>query len=211
VATTFLDAAARAGFERAVQTIESASAAEIVIAVRRRSAGYLHAHVVVGAVVAIAALAVMLFAEDEFSLPSILIDPFVAGGIAGALIELAPGVQRLLTPAARRRAGVLRAARATFVERGVHNTTGRTGVLVYISWLEREVALVFDSGIERTFAAEPRAAAARALTAAMPAGGAAVAEALAQLAPPLAAAAPHRADDVNELPDAIDSDLRGAR
>jgi uncharacterized membrane protein len=45
------------------------------------------------------------------------------------------------------------------------------------------------------------------MTAASPAGGAAVARELARLAPALAAALPCRADDINELPDAIDSDL----
>ncbi|HEY0195666.1 MAG TPA: hypothetical protein VGC42_31345 [Kofleriaceae bacterium] len=203
----FLDDAARDGFARAVQTIETASGAEVVIAIRRRSAGYLHAHVIVGTVIAFAALAAMLFVEDEFSLGSILIDPFVAGGLAGALIILAPGVQRVLTPAARRRREVTRAARATFVERGVANTRERTGVLVYVSWLERQIELVFDSGLERKLAPEVRSQAAAALTAAFGAGGAAVARELEKLAEPLAAAAPHRADDINELPDAIDSDL----
>jgi uncharacterized membrane protein len=40
-------------------------------------------------------------------------------------------------------------------------------------------------------------------------GGAAVARALERLAPELAVAMPRRADDINELPDAIDSDIDG--
>lgn len=207
VGATFLDDAARDGFAHAVQTIEGASGAEVVIAVRRRSAGYLHANVIVGAVIAFAGLATMLFVEDEFSLMSILIDPFIAGLVAGALITLSAGIQRVLTPAARRRREVEKAARATFVERGISNTRERTGLLVYISWLEREVALVFDSGLERKLSPEARAEAAQALTAAVPHGGAAVATALEKLAPALAAVAPHRDDDINELPDAIDGDL----
>ncbi len=203
----FLDDAARDGFARAVQTIETASGAEVVIAIRRRSAGYLHAHVIVGAVIAFAALAAMLYVEDEFGLVAILIDPFVAGLLAGGLVALAPGLQRVLTPAARRRREVTRAARAAFVERGVSNTRERTGLLVYISWLERQVALVFDSGLERKLSPEVRLQAEQALTAAFGGGGAAVARGLEAMAQSLAAAAPHRDDDINELPDAIDSDL----
>lgn len=202
----FLDDDARRGFKRAVETIENASSAEVVIAVRRRSATYRHANVIVGVVVAFVGLAITLFAEAEFSLAAILFDPFVLGGLAGAIVEVLPGIKRLLTPVRWRERELVRAARATFVERGVHNTRGRTGILVYISQLERQIALVFDSGLERALSAEARGAAERALTAAFPRGGAAVAEALAQLSTALAAVAPHRDDDLNELPDAIDSE-----
>jgi putative membrane protein len=140
-------------------------------------------------------------------LTSILIDPFVVGALAGAVVQLLPSVKRLLAPAVVRHGHVIRAARATFVERGVHNTRDRSGLLVYIAWLEREVALVADSGLERKLPAGVREQAEGALSAAMSRGGAAVARALEQLAPALAAAMPPRPDDVNELPDVVDSDL----
>jgi len=212
VAAKFLDAAARAAFASAIEAIEGASAAEVVVAVRRRSASYLHANIAVGAAVAIGGLAAMLFSVYEFALTSILIDPFVVGGLAGAAVELLPGVKRLLSPRKLRHREVLRAARATFVERGVHRTRDRSGVLIYISWLEREVVLVPDSGIERVLAGNTGADATRTLTAAMTDGGAAVARELGRLAPALGAGLPRRTDDVNELPDEVDSDLeRGDR
>ncbi len=203
----FLDAAARAAFTQAIAAIEGTSAVEVVIAVRRRSAGYRHVNVVVGGLAAMAGLAVMLFGEHVFALTSILVDPFVVGGIAGALVELLPGVKRLLSSAAMRHRAIVDAARATFVERGVHNTRDRSGLLVYLSWLEREAVIVADSGLGRKLSSEAQAQAERALTAAMAEGGAAVARELEQLAPAMAAAMPRRADDINELPDAIDSDL----
>jgi len=207
MAAAFLDAPARDAFGRAIVAIECASAVEVVVAVRRRSAAYLHANVIAGGVAAIAGLAVMLFGDHVFALSSILIDPFVVGAIAGAAVELLPGVKRRLAPAAMRRRAVVRAARATFVERGVHNTRDRSGLLVYLSWLERQAAVIADSGLERRLALGVRDRAERALTAAMARGGAQVARELAQLAAAFAAAMPRRADDVNELPDVIDSDL----
>jgi putative membrane protein len=207
VTAPFLDAAARTAFEQAIPAIERASGVEVVVAVRRRSAAYLHANVVAGGVVAFAGLAVMLFGAYVFSLTSILVDPFVVGAIAGAIVELLPDLKRWLTPRTMRHRAIVRAARATFVERGVHNTRDRSGILVYISWLEREIVLVPDSGLERALASEARVEAERALTAAMAEGGAAVARELERLAPVLAQALPHRDDDINELPDAIDSDL----
>ena len=195
----FLDDAARRAFKQAIETIENASSVEVVVAMRQRSGRYLHANVIVGVAVAIAGLAAMLFSSAEFALTSILVDPFVVGLVAAILVEQVPPLVRVLTPKRWRQREVLRAARATFVERGVHHTSGRTGVLVFISWLEHEIALVPDGGIH-----VPLATAQAELTAAMSRGGAAVAARLEALAPDFAADLPHRDDDINELPDAID-------
>lgn len=207
----FLDDDARRAFKHAVETIEGASAVEVVIAVRRRSAAYRHANVVVGAALAFAGLATMLYSAHPFALSSILVDPFVVALLGAAAVDVLPEVKRALTSASVRRRHVGRAARGFFVDHGVHNTTGRSGLLVYISWLERQVALVPDSGLAHAVAdgVLPRAEAE--LAAAMPRGGAAVARVLEALAPELARAMPHRADDINELPDDIDSDLAEPR
>jgi len=206
VSARFLDDEARAAFKAAIESIERTTAIEVVVAVRQRSSSYLHANVIVGVVVAFGALATMLYSSYEFGLFSILIDPLVVGLVAGALVGLLPDVKRILTPASRRHAHVLRAARATFVERGIHNTRDRSGLLVYIAWLEQQVVLVADSGLDRALPADAVATGGAALTAAMRSGGAAVARTLEQLLSPLASAMPRRADDLNELPDAIDSD-----
>jgi len=211
VSARFLDDEARRAFEQAIVAIERDSAIEVVVAVRRKSARYLHANLIVGALVAFVGLAAMLFSTYLFSLTAILVDPFVVGLAAGALVELLPPVKRLLTPRAVRDRSVHRAARATFVERGVHNTIDRSGLLVYISWLEQEVALVPDSGLVTAFTPDAIAAAEAELDAVMPSGGAAVARALEQLAARMAKAMPRRPDDRNELPDALVDDLRRRR
>jgi putative membrane protein len=200
---TFLDDSARKGFARAVETVENASAVEVVIAVRHTSGTYLHANAIAGALVAFAALAVMLFAPHAFSLPAILVDPFLVGFLAAWLVQRLPHVKRWLTSQARTRAHVTRAARAAFVERGVHATTGRSGLLVYISWLERQVALIPDLGLARDLEAGVLERAEAELSRAMP-NGTAVASGVEALAPAMARAMPHRDDDVNERPDAID-------
>ena len=191
--------------------LKNASAAEVVVSVRRRSAGYRHANLLAGAAVAFAGLAAMLFSSHPFRLSTILIDPFVVGLLGGAAVELLPQVKRVLTPRRMRRREVERAARATFVERGIHATRDRSGLLVYISWLEREIVLVPDRGLERALATHRLDEATARLAAAMPRGGAAVAAVLEELAPVLGAAVPRRHDDVNELPDAVDSDLERSR
>lgn len=207
VSARFLDEAARAAFAKAIRSIEDASAIEVVVAMRRTSAGYHHANGIVAVLAAFAGLAVMLFADHAFSIPSILIDPFVAAAIAAGLIELTPAIKRVLTPPRIREREVRRAARATFVERGVHNTRDRSGLLVYISWLEQRVVVVPDSGLDQVLPAAARATMERELTAGMRIGGAEVARRLAAVLAKVAAGIPRRADDANELPDAIDSDL----
>lgn len=211
MSASFLDDEAHTAFQRAVTAIEEASAAEVVIAVRRRSHEYRHANLLIGALVAFISLSAMLFAEQPFGLAAILIDPFVVGLAAGALVELLPGLKRVLTLPSRRYHHVGRAARATFVDRGVHATASRAGLLVYISWLEQQVVLVPDTALAKALPPDALASLEGAMTDAMGAGGAAVARALEKAAPELAKAAPRRAEDVNELPDAIDSDLRRRR
>ncbi|MGE0870119.1 MAG: hypothetical protein AB7P03_16260 [Kofleriaceae bacterium] len=203
----FLDDDARSAFSRAIEAIESVSSVEVVVAVRRRSASYLHASLIVGIAVAFAGLAIMLYSSQSFSLIAILVDPFLVGLAAGGLVQLLPQVERWLTPARTRRRLVAHAATATFVERGVHNTSGRSGLLVYVSWVEQTIAVVADSGVRRVLPdAELRTLEAE-LTGRMRHGGAAVAKVLEQQAGRFAAVLPRSASDSNELPDAIDSDL----
>ena len=211
VATKFLDDGAIAAFRRAVEAIETASAVEVVVALRRQSAAYRHANVAVSVVASFCSLAAMLFSSHPFRLTSILIDTFVVAMLSAAIVEVLPSVKRALTPRSRRRAAIAQAANATFVQRHVHATARRSGLLVYISWLEQEVALVPDLGLARELPAERLLQAQSALTEAMRHGGSAVAHALEQLAQPLANAMPSTAHDVNELPDAVDSDLERSR
>ena len=172
----FLDAPARVAFKQAIEAVETASSVEVVIAVRKRSARYLHANAIVGAAVAFAALATVLYASHPFAPMSILVDPFVLGLAASAAVELVPAVKRALSPG--RAAAVTRAARATFVDRNIHTTTGRTGLLVYVSWLEQRVALVADIGLLRALPDGALARAEAELTDAVPGGGAEVARRL---------------------------------
>lgn len=200
----FLDEDARKAFKAAIEAIEASSGVEVVVAMRQRSSTYFHANLALGAIVAFASLAAMLFADHAFSLTAILFDPFLAGAAAAGLVHWIPQAKRLLTRPSTRRRHVRVAARATFVERGVHNTRDRGGLLVYISWLEQEIALVADSGLEAAWTLDEVDRAAHALTRTMPEGGSAVAKALAALGPTLGLAIPRREIDVNELPDAID-------
>lgn len=148
MAQPFLTDAAKKALSDAVRDVESRCSAELVVAVRARSGSYLHADLIAGILVALAVLAGLLFSPWPFALAWFVLDPLLAGILGGLLASRLPAVRRALTFQQVRRRQVETAARATFVEKGVHATTGRTGVLVYISLLEHEAAVIYDLGVE---------------------------------------------------------------
>ena len=206
------DAGDRA-FHAAIEAIEGASAVEVVVAIRPHARRWLVPHAVVAVVAVAAVLAFTLYSDREFALWEILALPLLAGAVGASLVELGP-VYRFLAPKLVRHEHVHDSARVVFVARKVHATTGRTGMLVYIAVRERIVELVGDLAVVDKVGAATLDAWSRKLEAELPRGAEATAKALAALAPDCATALPHRADDVNELPDTLDVPrrrFRGAR
>lgn len=203
----WLDEPAQGALAKAVAAVEGTSAVELVVAVRRSARRWPHVPFAVGAVTAWAALAFMMYSDHAFAIASFLIDPVLAGVLGGLIATVVPPLVRWLTPASIRRRAVITAARATFVERGLHHTRGRTGVLVYCALTEGMAAIVVDTAVVAAVPAATLSARERAIDAAIRQGGIAAADAIAALAPVLAATLPRAADDLNELPDAIDHDL----
>lgn len=201
----FLDSGAKRALSDAVKAIESNCSAEIVIAVRARSGSYWHASVLVGVVAAFIAQAVALYSSIEFSLLSILLEPFGAGLLIGLLASRAPMLDRWLTPRSIRRKHVLRAAKATFFDKGVRHTRASTGILVYISLVERMAEFVIDSGVEQAIPRTGWDTVVAQVDACVRTGGdgAAVAKALHGLCDVLGPVLTRAADDVNELPDEV--------
>jgi putative membrane protein len=198
---SFLTAEAKAALTDAVASIEERSSAEVVVLVRPQSGRYRDADLTAGIAAGLFTLWFQLFSPWEFSLASILVAPVAVGAGMALLVSRAPGPRRWLTREAGRREAVLTAARAAFLERGVDRTRARTGILVYLSLLEREAEVVPDRGIQQ--AVPPRewdervAALQRALRAGEP--GSVVAGHLRELGAVLAVALPRGADDTDEL------------
>jgi putative membrane protein len=148
MASPFLTDESKAALSAAVREVESTCSAELVVAVRPRSGSYLHADLIAGAVAALITLAVLLYSRWEFGLLWFLIDPVLAGFLVGLLASRVPALRRALTSRPARRLRAETAARSLFVERRVHGTSGRTGILLYVSVLEREAVFVVDLGVE---------------------------------------------------------------
>lgn len=200
---SFLTEAGERAIEEAVQAIEAVSAAEVVVAIRPRARYALMQHAVVGFVTAFGMLAITLYSPVEFALWQILTLPIFTGILGAVLVEAMPPLYRWMSPAWLRYEHVREAAYAAFIERGVHGTRDRTGILVYVALRERMVEIVGDLGVTKHHGIEVLAAWAGTLEAHLPTGAEAFGKALAQLAPELAKTCPRRHDDTDELANAV--------
>lgn len=201
MAKPFLTDEAKRALTDAVRDLEAVTSAELVVAVRARSGSYLHADLTAGILAGLLTLAVLLFSHWEFGLVWFVIDPLLAGLLLGWISSWTRGPRRALTGPTDRRRQVETAARALFVEKRVHGTRGRTGMLLYISLLEREAVIVPDLGLEALCVTEPWKGAAAAIEAAVheKEDGVQIAQKIRGLAPLLSPVFPRAADDVDEL------------
>jgi putative membrane protein len=199
----FSDKTAKNEVALAIRAIESATSAEVVVAVRPRSGHYRHTDYLVGFALSFAALLVFLFDSHEFSIDWMPVDTLVAFVLGSLLSAGIPALRRALTSGKLMRSNVHTAARAAFVDLKIARTSARTGILVYVSTFERRVEVVPDVGVDPIVLGRPFAEAVRSLEEALRGRRSfpTFLEALRSLGPILGKALPRTADDVNELPD----------
>lgn len=193
--------------EAAVARVERESAAEVVVAVVPASNDYWQGRVLLAVAWAVAAGLAFLQLEPWREPAFALAVELLIGAVAFALSGLPPLRRFLISGAVAERAVRARAFQL-FAERGLYGTRGRTALLIFVSELERRVVLLGDHGIDSELGQPGWDQQVAVLLGHIRAGRAkqGLLEVLEQLRPKLAAAAPRRADDVNELPDAV---LRG--
>ena len=144
----FFEDAARTRAADEVKAIEARTAAEVVVAVRHASGHYRHTDFSVGFGLALATLVGMLYLPQEFPLETFPVGMALSFAAGATLSAWWPGLRRRLTASALREESVRKTARAAFVELGVSRTTGRTGILLFVSTFERRVEVVTDIGVD---------------------------------------------------------------
>jgi putative membrane protein len=142
-----LDPAVAASLAERIRAVEAASSAEVVVEIRAHSGSYAHAEARFAALAAFVVLLVVLF--SPWDIAPIWVPPIVLGGyIMGVLLaRLSNFIRRSMTTRRDRDARVRTTAAATFVERGITNTSRETGLLIFLSVLERRMELIADRGI----------------------------------------------------------------
>jgi len=196
------DAKSRAA--QAVKAVEAQTSAELVIAVRHRSGNYgvVAYHFGFGAMAAVTLI--LLVAPQVFSIGAIAIDGLAAFVLAALVCANVGALTRALTRATTRRLNVETAARAAFFDLGITRTSGRNGILVFISTFERTLAVLTDVGIDTKALGVGWTEARTAMDVAIRQKDfKSFVTAFERLGPVLGAAMPRAADDVNELPDEV--------
>ncbi|HEY3452099.1 MAG TPA: hypothetical protein VGK67_37495 [Myxococcales bacterium] len=201
---SFYEDQAKAAAKATVEAIENQTSAEVVIALRKSSGSYRAADYLFGAALALATLVTILVLPSSFRMIAVPVDLVVAFALGVFLCSRSPALRRMLTGPNRRREQLQVAAKAAFVDLGISRTTGRWGVLIYLSMLERDAEVVADVGLDFGAMGEdwPKAVSAIREAVARTDFEGFKAAALA-LGPVLGKAHPRRDDDVNELPDEV--------
>jgi putative membrane protein len=145
---SFFDAAAKARTTETIREIESLTAAEVVVTVRPRAAAYFRSSLLFAAACAAVVLTVMMVSPRVYDVRTIPLDTALTFLVALPFAHFSEWLKRRLTPRSRRHANVKAAALKAFQELGIEKTRDRTGLLVFVSLLEREVLLVPDEGIQ---------------------------------------------------------------
>jgi putative membrane protein len=201
-ARTFLTAEARQRAGAAVKAVEARTSAEIVVAVRWRSAHYRGVCYLFGLLCTFAATLYMYLSPTVFHVSAIPLEMLLTFGVGFAVSSAVTPLRRLLTLPRQRAAHVAAAARAAFYDLGLSRTSGRSGILVYLSLFERIVEILPDIGVDtRELGAGWADATARMRAALRRYDREALFAALETLGPVLGEVMPRSSDDVNELPD----------
>jgi len=134
---------------QAVKAAESQTSAEIVIAVRKRSGNYRATDYHFGFIVmAFPVLYMLVHPTRVFAVETIALDGVLAFAIGALLSANVHTLRRLLVRRKTLTTNVTEAGRATFYELGISRTSGRNGILIFVSAFERMCTVVPDVGID---------------------------------------------------------------
>ncbi len=188
----------------AVKVVEAQTLAEVVVAVRRRSGDYRIAAYYFGFGAVGVVTLYMLLAPQVFSIGAMALDAVVAFVLGVVLCRNVEALSRVLTPPSALEKNVETAARAAFFDLGISRTSGRNGILLYVSTFERACAVLTDIGIDVAALGPEFEKGRDAMRDAVKRRDFdAFVAAVESLGPVLGAAMPHMDDDVNELPDEV--------
>ena len=156
-----LDDNALARISQAVQDAEKLTDGEIVVAAAKESSRYSFWELLAAVILSLLIFACLLpasravsawFVRHFWSVPIWYVPAFY-GITAFALIAILfyvtniPCIDRIIIPRFVRNACVTGRAFRLFAESGVHNTKNHSGILIFISLLEKQVRILADSGI----------------------------------------------------------------
>lgn len=204
-ADTFFSIDEKERISAAIRAVEGTTAGEVAVMVVDESDSYPEGRILAGIVSG--GLLALAIAEYFFSdslwhfaiLAAVTVPAF--GWLAGVLTPL----KRFFIADARLAEQVEKRALAAFYEKGLYKTRDATGVLFFISLLERRVWILADKGIYEKISQATLSEHAKVVAAAVKSGQAAtvLCEQIKAVGQVLAEHFPIKADDTNELSDEV--------
>ena len=132
--------------EEAVKKAESETSGEIVPVILKQSDFYAAAHFRLALLFGILFSIICYYAYD-FDDPIILIWSQIPGMVLGYLLAYIPTLKRVLITKAEMEEEVYQRGLQVYFENKVSMTKDRTGIMIFISLLERKVEVLADCGI----------------------------------------------------------------
>jgi putative membrane protein len=204
-ATTALDIDARAAVRDALVAVESRTEGEVVPVVLERSDRHPEA-CWLAALVALLVGSALLVSWLPWEQPLLVLAFQIGAGAVGwVLARLLPDLQRLFISEARATEVAEEQAVQEFHRSKLHRTRSATGVLLFVSLLERRVIVLGDEGIHAKVGDDHWTATTQAVLKGIAAGSLCdgLLTGIGLCGEVLAEHFPARRDDVNELPDRL--------
>ncbi len=132
--------------KEAIKSVELKTSGEIVPVILKQSDFYPAAHFRLALIMGIF-FSLVLYYTYDFSDPMALIWIQAPGILLGYIVAYIPSVKRLLTTKAEMQEEVYQRSLEVFYENNVSMTRDRTGIMIFISLLERKVSVLADCGI----------------------------------------------------------------
>lgn len=156
-----LDAAGFEKIQQAVKNAESKTSGEIAVCLASESSDYSVWELVASIIGSLICFGILLPFSDnirrfyekfnwfcpEWFLPATFGIAAFAFILIFFMLFNIPSLDRLIIPAGFRRKTVSRRAFCAFAETGVYCTEKHNGILIFVSYLEREVRIIADKGI----------------------------------------------------------------
>ena len=183
--------------------VEKTTAGELKVHVVGRSDSYFSLRLVAATVVGIAGGKILSFGHPM--LESYSLELAVIFGLLAWAIFCSPMVVRYVVPKKSQRRSVHHRAKLSFLENGVYKTRDRSGILIFISALERRVEILADEGIHNRVGVDGWQKYLSQIIEGIRDGcaGDRIVDTLGSIGQELADAFPPRPDDENELTDAV--------
>ena len=132
--------------KEAIKSVELKTSGEIVPVILKQSDFYPAAHFRLALIMGIF-FSLVLYYTYDFSDPLALIWIQAPGILLGYFVAYIPSIKRLFTTKAEMQEEVYQRSLEVFYENNVSMTRDRTGIMIFISLLERKVSVLADCGI----------------------------------------------------------------